>query len=49
MIETSVPKVKIRWEDGAFYCPYIPDITLNSNYKPVEKIGFKARKKEVEE
>ena len=49
MIETSF-KAKIPTEfDPFIYCPYIPDVTLKSNYSPVAKTGFKARKKEVEE
>jgi hypothetical protein len=45
MIETSFPKVKIGWEDGVFYCPYIPDIFLKSNYSWLDEV----KENEVEE
>ena len=50
MIETSFKeKYWTVFDSGFIYCPYIPDITFKSNYSPVAKTGFKARKKEVEE
>jgi len=50
MIETSFKaKIPTEFDSGFFYCPYIPDVFLKSNYIPVAKTGFKARKKEVEE
>ena len=50
MIETSFKvKTPIDFDSGFVYCPYIPDVTLKSNYNPIAKTGFKARKKEVEE
>lgn len=42
-------KVKIVWDSGCFYCPYIPDIPDNVMGEFHAKSGLKTRKQEKNE
>ena len=46
MIETSLKaKIPTEFDSGFFYCPYIPDIFLKSNYSWLDEV----KENEVEE
>jgi hypothetical protein len=39
MIETSLKaKIPTEFDTGFFYCPYIPDVTLKSNYSWLDEV-----------
>jgi hypothetical protein len=44
--EITSRKVKIVWDRGLFYCPYIPDISDNVIEEFIAKSGLKTRKNE---
>ena len=49
LLEITSKKVKIVWDSGLFYCPYIPDIPdISDNVieEFIAKCGLKTRKNE---
>lgn len=49
LLEITSKKVKIVWDSGLFYCPYIPDIPdISDNVieEFISKCGLKTRKNE---